>query len=311
MDAFEHDAISLPGRLARNAIDLFGDIGIRWLGQLPAIVDACAQQWSLSVGAPIENLAYNYIAPAVGADGCKAMLKIGVPNPELESEIEALTLYDGGGSVRLLAADRGRGALLLERLVPGTQLLALADDEEATRVAAEVMRRLWRPVDAVPTLPTVARWAAGLGRMRRHFDGGTGPLPARLVERAEALFAELLATMESPVLLHGDLHHGNILRAEREPWLAIDPKGVIGEPAYEPGALLRNMRPELRGGPRPREIMARRVEILAEELGLDRERLLAWGLAQAVLSAWWSIEDHGGGGEESIRCAELMAEVLR
>jgi streptomycin 6-kinase len=299
-----------PGRLARNVVDVFGDTGARWLEQLPAIINSCARQWSLRVGPPLENLSYNYIAPAVRADGRQVILKIGVPNPELDSEIEALILYGGRGCVQLLSVDREQGALLLERLLPGTSLLELDDDDQATRIAAGVMRRLWRPVNPNPASPTVERWGAGLARMRRRFNGGTGPLPPQLVDKAERLFSELLATMEAPVLLHGDLHHENILQSEREPWLAIDPKGVIGEPAYEPGTMLRSLRPDLLNGPEPEAVIARRADILAAELDLERERLLAWGLAQAVLSAWWSIEDHGGGWEQAIRCSKLIDTVM-
>jgi streptomycin 6-kinase len=186
----------------------------------------------------------------------------------------------------------------------------MADDEKATRVVARVMRQLWRPVPAEHPFPTVAKWAAGLDRMRDHFDGGTGPLPRDLVEKAEGLFAELLGSMEEAVLLHGDLHHENILSAQRQPWLAIDPKGVVGEPSYEVGALLRNMSPELLTRARPSQVVARRVDVLANELGFDRGRLLGWGLAQAVLSAWWSIEDHGDRWQQAIRCAEFMDKVL-
>ena len=161
-----------------------------------------------------------------------------------------------------------------------------------------------------------AQWrAAGLDRMRHRFDGGTGPLPRPLVETAERLFAELLNSMQQPVLLHGDLHHWNILSAERQPWLAIDPKGIVGEPAYEVGAILRNMAPHLLAQTQPhgrshwRQIIARRADILADELGFDRERLLDWGLAQAILSAWWSIEDHGHGWQWAVHCAQLIDEI--
>jgi streptomycin 6-kinase len=302
---------TVPERLARTFVDLFGDAGRAWLEHLPDLVTECERRWSLSVGPPLENLSYNYIAPAMRADGTEVVLKLGYPHPELTSEIEALSIYDGRGSVRLLDADLDRGALLLERLRPGTLLLhtSVIDDDEATRIAARVMRRLWRPVSAGHPFRTVARWAEGLTKMRAHFGGTTGPLPERLVERAEALFAELLGSMEEPVLLHGDLHHENILRAEREPWLAIDPKGIVGEPAYEVGALLRNMADQLLERPQPWRVVARRVDILAEELGFDRARMLEWGLAQAVLSAWWCIEDHGGGWEWVIGCAELMEQA--
>ena len=137
------------------------------------------------------------------------------------------------------------------------------------------------------------------------------PFLASLVEAAETLFAELIDSMVEPMLLHGDLHHGNILAAERQPWLAIDPKGVVGEPAYEVGILLRNPMPELLAQPQPEHILARRVDQLSEELGFERVRVLRWGLAQAVLAAWWAYEDHGRGWEQWIACAQLLSVIER
>ena len=130
-------------------------------------------------------------------------------------------------------------------------------------------------------------------------------------ERAEALFAELLASSGAPMLLHGDLHHENILAAERAPWLAIDPKGLIGEAEYEVGALMRNPLPRLLALPDVTATLARRFDILAETLGFDRQRMIAWSYAQAVLSAWWHIEDHGHGWEPTIALAERLAPLLK
>jgi streptomycin 6-kinase len=129
------------------------------------------------------------------------------------------------------------------------------------------------------------------------------------VDQAEARFAELTITMSEPVLLHGDLHHQNILSASRQPWLAIDPKGVIGEPAYEAGALLRNPMPHLLHMDRPGQVLARRIEQLSDQLELDRMRVRDWALAQAVLAAWWALEDHGRGWEPWITCAELLYQL--
>ncbi len=300
MDVVPHD-------LSQTIVELYGTEGVEWLERLPSLIADCERRWSLTVMPPFEPLSYNYAAPAVRLDGAAVVLKVGVPNPELLTEIEALALYDGRGIVRLLDADRQQGILLLERLRPGTPLLSLADDERETSIAGQVMRQLWRPVPPEHPFPTVARWAAGLERLRACFDGGAGPFPGILVETAEALFAELIGSMAEPVLLHGDLHHENILAAERQPWLALDPKGLVGEPAYEVGALLRNPLPELLTWPQPERILGRRVDQLAGDLGFDRTRLVGWGLAQAVLSAWWSFEDHGHGWEPAIACAELLA----
>ncbi len=294
---------------SRTIIELYGTAGIEWLNQLPRLVAECSARWSLTVMPPFERLSYNYVAPAVRADGADVVLKIGVPNPELLTEIAALRIFDGHGIVQLLDADPVLGALLLERLKPGATLLTIADDEQATHIAAQVMRQLWRPAPEHHSFPTIAKWAKGFERLRKQFGGGTGPFPKHLVEAAESIYAEFIDSMVESVLLHGDMHHENILSAERQPWLALDPKGVVGEPAYEVGALLRNPLPQLLDAPEPGRILARRVDQLAEELRFDRARIIGWGMAQAVLSAWWSVEDHGHGWEPAIRCAELLAEL--
>lgn len=303
------DDLAVPDDLARTIVNLYDAKGVEWLNRLPTLIVECERRWSVAALSPLDNLSFNYIAPAVGADGREVILKLGVPNPELLTEIEALRLYDGRGCVRLLAADPDQGAMLLERLKPGTSLSTVTDDQQATSIAAGVMRQLWQPEPLEHPFPSVGKWAAGLGRLRSRFGGTTGPLPQALVERAESLFEELLASMAEPLLLHGDLHHDNILAAERQPWLAIDPKGVVGEPAYEVGALLRNPFPQLLDMPQPGRILARRVDQLAEVLGFDRPRIVGWGTAQAVLAAWWCIEDNTPGWEKFIACAELLATL--
>ena len=300
---------SVPASFARTIAEVYGAAGAEWLRHLPSLIADCAGRWSLIVQPPFEPLSYNYVAPAVQAGGRHVVLKLGGPNPELLTEIEALRLFDGQGIVRLLDADPDRGILLLERLQPGTPLSNLTDDERATSIAAGVMRQLWRPIPSQHPFPTVAKWAAGLKRLRQHFDGACGPFPAVLVERAEGLFEELIPSMAEPMLLHGDLHHDNILTATRQPWLALDPKGLGGEPAYEVGALLRNPMPRLLSEPEPGRILARRADQLAQELGFERSRLVGWGTAQAVLAGWWSYEDHGHGWQPWVACAELFAAL--
>lgn len=298
----------VPDPFAKTIVGTFGAAGDEWLQRLPAILTQCAQRWSLTVMPHFSNLSYNYVAPARRADGTAAILKLGVPNAELRNEIEALRLYDGRGICRLLDFDLDLGALLLERLQPGVMLSTITDDEQAISLAAQVMRQLWRPAPPTHSFPTVAKWAKGMERLRTTFDGGTGPFPAKLVEEAERLFAELIPSMGEPMLLHGDLHHYNILTAEREPWLAIDPKGLVGESAYETGALLRNpfgieKRPDLV------QFTTRRIDQLAAELHMDRARIRGWNVAQALLSVWWDYEDNGDNWRAGISFAEQMAAV--
>jgi streptomycin 6-kinase len=301
--------LNIPEEFARAIVVQHGEAGRLWLGRLPELIELCAARWSLKVGPPFPSLSYNYAATAEGPGGVRLVLKVGVPGPELLSEMEALKVFDGRGAVRLVEADAESGALLLERLEPGTQLVGLceADDAAATSAAACVMKSLWRPVPAGHNFPTAADWGKGLVGLREHFGGGTGPFPRRLVEEAETLFAELMASAAEPALTHGDLHHGNVLTAARAPWLAIDPKGLVAEPAYEVGALLRNPMPQLLRGPHPVRVTERRIAQLSDELGFERERVRGWGLAQAVLSEWWTVEDTGELGEWGCAVAEVIA----
>lgn len=299
---------------AQRIADVHGSRGVRWLARLPGFLAACADRWSLTLLPPFEPLSYNYVAPAWRGDGGEVALKAGVPGPLLRCELAALRHFAGRGCVRVLASDAARGVFLLERLRPGTPLFDpaagserwLADDERATAIAAGVMRQLWHPAPSRHPFPTAADWAAGLVRLRNRYGGTTGPLPETLVDRAERLFAELIASQAAAVVLHGDLHHWNIVQAERQPWLALDPQGVVGEPAYEVGALLRNPYPEIMTWPDARQVQARRIAQLADELGFDRQRIAGWGFAQAVLSAWWDLEDHGAGWEPALAVAEML-----
>ena len=154
------------------------------------------------------------------------MLKLGVARRRsLLGEIDALRHYAGRGACRLLAADQTVGALLLKRLHPGHTMVAFAeaDDEAATRAVAHAMARLWAPPPRNHRYRSVSDWAHSLAELRSHYGGTTGPFPAALVDRAESLFAELLASQAAPVVLHGDLHHLNILAAGSDEWRAIDP----------------------------------------------------------------------------------------
>ncbi len=298
----------IPEDFARTQISLRGDAGAAWLNRLPGLTNEFARRWSIKVSPPFPNLSYNWVAPATREDGNHTVLKLSFPgDKEFVTEAAALEAFDGRGICRLLEIDRGKGAMLLERLQPGGRLTAVEDDEEATSIAAGVMKRLWRPAPANHAFPSVSDWAQGFDRLRHRFGGGTGPMPKELVQEAESLFADLLATEGEPLLLHGDLHQENVLSARREPWLAIDPKGVVGEAAYDTAALLHNP-VEMLGVPDPKRRTERRLDVLSEKLGLDRDRIRAWGFAQAVLAAYWCLEDSGQVWSEALSFAKLIAE---
>ena len=299
----------VPEELIRNATELRGAEGAEWTTRLPAIVADCRRRWSLEVGPPFPELSQNYVAPALRADGTATVLKLSfLEDKEFRTEARALMLFDGQGIAQLLELDLERGAILLERLEPGMSLDTVEDDREAMDIASDVLRRLWRPAPVDNPFPLVSDWAQGLVRLRRHFGGGTGPLPARLVEEAETLFTELIPSQAEMNLLHGDLHHGNILAASRRPWLAIDPKGVVGEAAFDTGALLYNPT-ELLDAPSPGKVLERRIAQLAEELVLDCGRVRGWGLSRAVLAGYWGWEDSGQVWDEALTFAELLSSI--
>jgi streptomycin 6-kinase len=301
-----------PHDWRRKITDIHGAAGAAWLERLPELLVDCEQRWGLTLLPPFPELSYNYVAPAVRADGEPAVLKAGVPGGELFHEIDALRLFAGQGIARLLETDRQWGALLLERLLPGDSLERMDDDDLAARAAAGVMQRLWRPAPVEHSFPTVAGWASGLERLRAHFSDGCGPFPSHLVGRAEGLFRELLEESE-PMLIHGDLNPTNILRAGRQPWLAIDPKGVVGDPHFDVATYLNSPPPALQQPGRIssyRDLLSRRVSLFSEILGSDRARILGWGLAHAVLSGWWSYEDHGRGWEGAFAVAELYLDLM-
>ncbi|HJT58737.1 MAG TPA: aminoglycoside phosphotransferase family protein [Ktedonobacteraceae bacterium] len=299
----------IPENFANFMIEIFGEEGRAWLDRLPTVLAVCEERWNLKIGAPVGNLSFNYVAPAVRADGTEVMLKVGLTD-EFPAQPEALCHFDGHGMVQLLAYDEQNAAMLMERLKPGISLRVVEDDETAISAAVKVMRELWRPLpkEHYP-FPTVGDWGKGFARLRKQYDGGTGPIPPALFDKAEKLYAELSASMDEPVLLHGDLHQDNILSAEREPWLAVDPKGVIGEPVYETGSILRNFWPDILAIPDPVSLMKRRIDQFSAELGFDRERIYDWGFAQAVLSVVWSIEDTGKLENEGLFFMEVLNAI--
>ena len=270
----------------------FGDAGVEWLYSFPSLFEEVSEMWGLSLLEPYDDMSYNFVAKVVDQERNKCVLKLGVPQRELFTEIEALKHFDGRGCVKLIKADYQRGALLIELLEPGKSVYYLQDDAIATEIAGQVMCQIWRVDFDASKFPSVTDWASGFHRLGNHTSIYRESFPKEWRSIAEGLFSDLISSMDELLLLHGDLHHWNIISAQRQPWLAIDPKGVIGEPAYELGAWLRNPFPDILKEVNAKSLISRRASQLAGQLGFDRDRILAWGLAQAILAAWWSLNDN-------------------
>jgi streptomycin 6-kinase len=301
----------IPPQLARNAREAFGADGERWLANLPRLLAEVAAQWRLELGSPYE-LSFHWVTPVRREDGSAAVLKLGPPEPgHLHVEATTLRCFDGDGAVRLLEHDEARGALLMERADPGTLARQLVPRRDliATAAIITVMRRLHRVPVPEADLPRLdERDAASFGQHLRAFPGD-GRLPRPLVEQAAELHKELCATASRTALLHGDLHHDNVLRARREPWLAIDPHGVVGDPGYEVGAMLYNPDPQRRDAALLSLVPAR-IEQLADGLGMPVERVVAWGFVQGVLSEVWTVEGGGIPGGRALDVALLLRPRL-
>lgn len=286
----------IPAPYVSKISEVHGQAGVDWLNRLPSILDQCCQTWLLELKQPYPNLSYNYVVPGIRTDGLQVVIKAGVlkngsPDKELITEHDALRHFDGDGMVNLLDANLSLGVLVLERLIPGHSLRNVDVGDRAPLIAARVMNQLWKEPPSIHGFPNLADWAVGLNRLKNRFGGGYGPFPGRLVDGAEEIFSELLHSSTSQVLLHGDLHHDNILQGQRNLWLGIDPKGVIGDPTYEVGAFLRNI--SCQGDEEDLlRLLRRTIDQFCEYLELDRQRIIKWGFAQSVLSAWWSYEDN-------------------
>jgi streptomycin 6-kinase len=279
--------------------------GARWLAGLPADVRVCAESWSLVIGEPFQDGRIAFVLAATRIDGTPVVLKLSFPDEESEHEPDALAHWHGEGAVRLLERDDGRRAILLERALPGTRLWDVHDDEAATTLAAGVLQRLHRvPVPRAHPFRVLddvaARWAETIPR-DWHATGR--PFARRLVDVAVDACSALADGTSAAVVLHQDFHGANVLRSGDE-WLAIDPKPLIGDPAFDAASLLRDRR-WLLGSADDAPRIRRRLDLLTEQTGLDRERMRLWGVVHAL--AWGLSErmvEH-----DMVRCAELLTDA--
>jgi streptomycin 6-kinase len=276
--------------------------GAAWLDRLPAIVAEAAERWELTVGDPFDGGHVSLVAPAARSDGTAAVLKVNFPDAETEHEADALERWDGVGAARLLDRADDLGALLVERLEPGTRLWTVDDEDEANTTAAEVLRMLRREAEADAPFRALAdeaaRWAVEIPELWLHLGR---PFGKRLVEELAAACRDLVHDEPLRVLLHQDFHGGNVLRSG-DGWRAIDPKPLVGDPAFDAASLLRD-RSWLLHDSRSQSRLRRRLDLLSEVLELDRERMRLWAVVHALA---WGLDDDGV-DLELVECARLLS----
>jgi streptomycin 6-kinase len=250
-----------------------------WLKRVPSLLDECRELWGLRLGEPYEAGAAGHAVRAELPDTTPAVLKLIHPHRETEQEAAALEHWRGDGAVLLLDHDPERWALLLERCEPGTTL-SVVGGEAALDVLIELLPRLWRPA-AEPFRPLsdeAAWWAAS---MPEWWEQSGRPFERKLLDAALDALTGLSPLQGEQVLLHQDLHPDNVLAAAREPWLAIDPKPLVGEREFGLAPIVRAWQLG-----HSRDAAIGRLDRLTSELGLDRERARGWALGQALAWAW-------------------------
>jgi streptomycin 6-kinase len=275
---------AIPAEFAERIAGQHGDAGRAWLGELPAIVESHLDRWALVPDGPALHGYVGMVLPVRRPDGSRAGLKVSWLDGDRCWEADALAAWGGRGAVRLLERDDAAGALLLEWLDP-TRTVAGLDRLAAAAVVGELCGRL--AVPAPPGLPsleeTASRWVEELPsaweRLGRPFD-------RRRLDAAVETCREL-GPRQPRRLLHGNLRFGHVLRAEREPWLAIDPNGMAGDPAYEVAPLLGQLCAGLAAEPDRRAAVRARLAAFTDGAGVDLERARRWAQAYLVDQALW------------------------
>jgi streptomycin 6-kinase len=276
-----------------------------WLNSLPQLAAGYLDRWTLTLAGESLYGAASLVLPVVRKDGTGAMLKLQPLNDENVGEALGLRTWNGDGVVRVLEDDTSTATLLLERLHPQS-LSSLPDHVEATRILAELLARL-TAVQAPPELRRLADVAGAMVEEAPRMIPLLGdPAERSLVRRCVARVVELLPE-PGDRLLHWDLHYDNVLAADREPWLVIDPKPLAGDPCFELFAAMNNRWEDLVAtGDLPRAIR-QRFELMIGVLGLDRERAVGWTLGRILQNVLWDLED----GEHRIEPVQVaIAEAL-
>jgi streptomycin 6-kinase len=276
------DSFEMPERLVESLAADDTDERREWAATLPRLVGEVSERWGLTVGQPFQPGGMcSWVAPARTAVGEDLVLKVAWSLGESEHELEGLQVWAGAGTVRVLRGEKDDATtyLLLERGADGRDLSG-EREEKQDEVVAGLLRRLWvQPAAGHPFRPLArmcAEWADQFEARpeRPPFDAG-------LARAGAELFRSLPLDPAEQRLLATDLHAGNVLAADREPWLVIDPKPYVGDPAYDPLQHLLNLPDLLRADPR------RRVERVADLCGVDGERLRLWMFARCVVEWMW------------------------
>jgi streptomycin 6-kinase len=300
------DRLSIPNEVVRANVTANGEAGRVWLEALPGMVDELTRRWRLTLGPAFEGGVVAFVAPAQRPDGPQVVLKVSFIDEETRHEADALRAWDGDGAVALLDADAALGAMLLERLEPGTSLEDHTHRDQAISIACVLLRHLWRPPPYGHPFLLVSELARRWSReLPGRFERLGAPFEQNLLERAIEECEEFARSSDETVLANRDYHLGNVLAAGRRPWLMIDPKPLAGERAFDTGHLLRSLLP--REQDPDGEVVEPLIRRLAAELELEPDRIRSWALVRSIEDALWWLEVGGSGPGWDVACARILA----
>ena len=290
-------SITVPAALAASHTKYFGEHGRRWIADLPGLVAECLERWELRPDGEPSSGAVALVVPVVRADGTLAALKVQPVDDETRGEAMALRRWAGLGAVHLLEHDGRSGSMLLERLDPDCSLASVPDDLAALEVIADLLQRL-NAVRAPADLRHLGAMAAAmLVRLPAALEFAADPVERQLLSRCAAMLQELLTEPVANCLLHWDLHYDNVLAREpfdpADPWRAIDPKPLSGDPAFELLPALWNRWDDVVATGDVTRAVLRRVDLLVDVLGLEWRRAQIWTLARVLQNAVWDLGQYG------------------
>ncbi|MBM3239235.1 hypothetical protein FJZ31_23315 [Candidatus Poribacteria bacterium] len=282
--------ILIPDYFKAQIRRCFGTKGANWLSQLDELLNRCLIKWNLANCHLATNLSVNLVCFADSPDYGSVVLKIGVPHPELYTEMTALSLYNGGNICLCYDSDIDLGAMLLERVIPGHNLTVLQHEQESIKIAADVISTLPIPVNDDNILPSFSDWLEkAFSRVRKENKVGREWL--FFVDQAERLFQEIDALERQKVLLHGDLHHENILYDKNGQWKAIDPKGVIGIPCMEAARFIQNQLEKVNLKDKS-SCLEEMVTVFGTAFDRPKRTIALCAFIDCVLSRCWTFEEY-------------------
>jgi streptomycin 6-kinase len=301
----------IPQNFKDKIIGTFGDKGKEWLERLPEILKASMEKWDLVDYNISNSLSYNFVCFANSPRFGKVALKIGVPNPELYTEIKALGLYEGKNICKCYDYDMELGAFIIERIMPGEDLTALSDINERIEVAADLIFKLNATVDDSDGFPTYTDWISRAFKRAKN-ENVVGTKMLDFIHTAEEFYIDIEASIRPKVLLHGDLHHFNILQEGSGSWKVIDPKGVIGVHYFECGAFMENQL-HMVADEEKFDILNKMIGIFSDKFCETKYTMSKAFFVNTVLRTCWTFEDSVKPSEDSgdVRLCELIFNYIK